>query len=341
MHIKDILIECFTATTPEYSIALVMTLSLIAVIFGLVYRFKPRWKYLAYAVLTVFLVRIVLFGQYLSWEFYKDHLSVDDLGWRQQGMLPAEYNKFFKNSHEIKYLAVGSSQTFAVYSDYSNKHNNLTVFNLAGMTPLEYYLYRDYIAAKDAEYILLYVSEFDLAKDPNLNSAKNGPPQGVALLEILPTLSRIANDTVSENALKEMVAGKFFPEYKYSFIFKGFLNKLTKKNEALRVQSLYEQFSPDEAQMEENAKDLTGEMDARWIKYNDYFLRKFLVFCAERSFKVIIVEGQYNPVAYTEKAAVLNRAAREELETIAGEFEHVRFFLVRKLWRLHPMTIGT
>ena len=318
MHIVQIITNFFTLTDPQYSAAVVVKTGLIVLGFVLVYKYKPRWQYLAYAALLIFLLRGLLFGQYFSWGFYKDHLTVDDIGWRQQSAVTAEYYKFFKPTRK-KYMAVGSSQTYAVYFDYSQKHNHLTVFSLAGMAPLDLYLYRIYILARDPEYILLYLSEFDLAKAPRLDASKSAPPQGLSLWQIVPTLFEASKSAHSETEFKEMIVGEFLPEYKYSFIFKGFIEKWMKKNEALRVKSLYEQLSPDAQELQKNARDMAGDIDERWIPYNTYFLAKFLAYCREHSLKVVILEGQYNPVAFNEKSAYLNRLTRKALEDLAQE----------------------
>lgn len=334
MNIKQIIINFLTVTDPRYLVMLVIKLVLIAAGFLLIKKFRPRWKYPAYFVIGIFFVRILLFGQQFSWEFYCDHLTVDDIGWRQQSAIYVEKNKFFKRAHPIKFLTVGSSQTYVIYSPYSKKHNDMVVFNFAGMTMLDLYLYRNYIAAKEPEYVLLYLSEFDLAKEPSLDAAKIAPNQGFDFFSNYAVLNAIAKEAGSELSLKEMAVGEFFPEYKYAFIFKGLTEKWTGKNKALHTKSLYEQLSPDGDQLKKDLAGLADSLDARWIPYNVHFLSKFLAYCREKSLKVVIVEGQYNPLAYTEKSMVLNQKVRVELENGAKEFDAV--FIPRS--QIRPFT---
>ena len=42
--------------------------------------------------------------------------------------------------------------------------------------------------------------------------------------------------------------------------------------------------------------------------------------------KVVIIEGQYNPLAYTEKSRYLNKVTHNELESFAKKFKNVTFF---------------
>ncbi len=320
MNITHIITNFLSMTEPRYLVLLGIKLVCIAAGFLFIRKFQPKWKYPGYLVLSIFLIRVFLFDHYLSWEIYNKFLTVDDIGWRQQSAIFVEKNKFFRRDHPIKFLAVGSSQTYVIYSPYSKEHNDIVVFNFAGMTMLDLYLYRDYIDAKKPEYVLLYLSEFDIAKEPRLDAAKLAPSQGLDFFTNFSVLSAIAKEAHTELSLKEMAVGEFFPEYKYAFMFKGLTEKLTGKNKALGTKSLYEQLSPDSDQLTKDLKMLADSLDERWISYNAHFLAKFLGYCKERSLKVVIVEGQYNPRSYTDKTAALNQKVRARLENLAGEF---------------------
>ena len=138
-------------------------------------------------------------------------------------------------------------------------------------------------------------------------------------------LFELSKATHSELALKEMIVNEFFPEYKYSFIFRGFSEKWMGKNVALHTQSLFAALSPSTEQVRQDIQSMLDSMDERWIRYNKYFLTQFLSYCRSQSMKIIIVEGQYNPLAYTEKSRHLNRMVNNELQSIAQEFDNVTF----------------
>ena len=54
------------------------------------------------------------------------------------------------------------------------------------------------------------------------------PPQGFSLAKILPKVNAIYNEDL-QLWNREMIAGEIFPEYKYAFVFQGFLDKITQK----------------------------------------------------------------------------------------------------------------
>ena len=309
---------------PGYTQRFFISAGIIAGLFVFIFFTRPRWKVAGYFILLVLLMRILLFGLPFSWGMYNALLTVDDIGWRQQSAVNVEYYKFFRNTGK-KYLAVGSSQTYSLYQEYSKSRHDLIVFNLAGMTPLDFYLYRDYIAAKKPEYILLFLSEFDLAKEPSLDAAKIAPAQGWDLLNKFSIYSEISHLAKTELAFKEMSVGEFFPEYKYAFIFKGLSNKLFKKNESLKVKSLYDQLHPDSNKLQKEISGILSAMDKRCIQYQIYFLKEFLRYCDKQGIKVVIAEGQYNPIAYTETSLRLNEVVHQELSGLVQEFRHVQF----------------
>ena len=270
MNILKIIIHFFTFNYPHYVISLLVKVGLMGALFLFVKRNKPWWKNLAYCLLLILLFRIVLFEQYYSWGFYTDQLMVDDVGWRQKSVLDYEHSKFFKDEQKLKFLAMGSSQTYVVYLPYSEKHKDLSVFHLSSMSPLDFYLYRKYVADRDPKYVLLYLSEFDLAKEPSLDAAKMAPSQGIDFFNILPMLFEISKQTHSETALKEMIVGEFSPEYRHSFVFRGFSEKLMKKNKALHVETLFAELHPDKDALKKDIEGVLEGMDERWIKYNTY-----------------------------------------------------------------------
>ena len=325
MKANDIITRFITLSDPVYFAAAASKILLITVLLWMIHQYRPHWKNFANFFLFILLIRVLLFGEYFSWGFYGEHLGTDDVGWRQKSVLDFEYKKFFKNTQKINYFAVGSSQTLALYTHYAKEHQELSVMHLSSMTTLDLFLYKKFIAARKPDHILLYLSEFDMTKPPELNASKLAPAQGIGLLPILPMLYEISKETHSEIALNEMITGEFFPEYKYAFIFRGFTEKIMRKNASLHLASLLDALHPDAEGVRKNIEDMSRRMDKRWIKYNDYFLTKFLSYCKDHSIKVIIVEGQYNPLAYTEKNLSLNQVTRLDLESLAKKYDNVVF----------------
>lgn len=325
MNIINIILNFFIDFNSSYTLTFAFKLTGAMIMFIFLWRFKPRWRNAGYAVVIIVLVRMAIFDNPYIWGHHFTKLNTDDVGWRQQSALGVEYYKFFKINEPKKYLAVGSSQSYAIYTPYSKEHNHLIVFNLSGMTPLDMFFYRHYIVERKPEYILLFLSEFDLAKIPNLDAVKIGPNQNLGLIKELPVLLEILKLAPPSIALYEIIIGEFLPEYKFSFIFRGYLDKWTEKRQALKIKSKLDDLSPTKQQVTDAINDLVHELDSKWIPFNTYFLEKFLGFCQKHDIKIVISEGQYNPLAYTERTLGLNEMARKELEQLDKKFKTVTF----------------
>jgi hypothetical protein len=285
---------------------------------------QHKWRKHIIPVLIVILVRMILFDNIASWAFYYKFLSQSDIGFRHHDLINHEIKRFLiKPPEESKYLAVGTSQTGAIYGGYSKKHKDFNKIEMAGLGPLDMYLYRNYIASYKPEYILLYLSEFDLARKPDLNLAKISPNQGFKLIKLWPDLIDIANKYNNHLALKEMILGEFFPEYKYGFIFKGIINKLfhIRPRQDKKVLSKSEK----EKELFEHVSKFKKKLNENEIGINFKLLKEFLNYYTKRNIKIVIVEGQYNPLAYDERTLELNKITNRELTNIANSDLNITF----------------
>jgi hypothetical protein len=248
-------------------------------------------------------------------------LEPEVIGWRQSSVL---YDKFaqYKKHDNVKYLAVGSSQTGAVYNFSDDTLSNFKVKSLAGLGPLDLYLYRYNILNYHPEKILLYLSDFDMGRQPVLETLKLAPPQGLHLTSVYWNLKKYFSGEQFSRAFKEMVAGELFPEYKYSFIFKGYLDQLFNKNSvfptvaASMTPEEYEQY-----QFEQLEKVISKDN----IGINLQFLSSFISFFEKRGISVLIIEGQYHPAAYTSKNLAVKEMVREKFSELEAIFSNVTF----------------
>lgn len=325
MKIINIILNLLAEFHPAYVLPFVLNLAGCLIAFVFLWIKKPRWRHAGYAIIIIVLVRLALFKTPYSWDYYFKTLSANDVGWRQQTTLCVEYYKFFKIKKPKKYLCVGSSQTYGIYMPYSKKNNHLIVFNLSGMGPMDMYIYRQYVIDRQPEYILLFLSDFDIAKEPNLDGAKLGPGQGPGLVKELPKLFEISRMAKAGIAVYEIIMGEFFPEYKYSFILRGFFDKWTGKRTALNIKSIEDDVSFKTGDILNNNKSSVNYLEEHWIPYNVYFLKKFLAFCKAKGQKVIMVEGQYNPLVETEKNLSLRKMSRAVLEDLDRAFDNAYF----------------
>lgn len=286
-------------------------------------RLPQRWKTIINVGIIILVIRIILFQNPLAWYVYNHTLKPEVIGWRQSSVL---YDKFtqYKDHDEVKYLAIGSSQTGFIYGyGYTGgRLSNFAVKTVAGLGPVDMYLYRHNILNYEPKKILLYLSDFDMGRPPTLETFKLTPDQGIYFPGSYFELQKHFSGQQFTRTIKEMLVGEIFPEYKYSFIFKGYLDQLFNKNSAFPTPSA--RMSPEEYQ-EYQIKQLKEVIDKDHIETNLYYLNKFISFFEERGIKVVIFEGQYHPDAYIEKNLIVKRKVRDEFRKLEKSHTNVNF----------------
>lgn len=284
-------------------------------------RFFPKWKMPIRFVAFILLMRIALFQNPAAWYIYVHTLLPEEIGWRQNSFL---YNQLlqYKNHGSIDFLAVGSSQTQAIYQFNGSEPENFAITSLAGFGPLDFYLYRRHILNYEPETILLYLSDFDLGRKPSLNAAKLSPSQGLDFLDAYFSLKEFFPEEESQFILKELLVGEFFPEYKYSFIFRGYVDKLFGKTEIWPLE--FTQHTQEEYKQVQFA-NLKSSLEVENIEINMYYLEKFINFFEKRNIVIVILEGQYHPDAYTEKNMVVHKKSLDRLHELETVFSNVTY----------------
>jgi hypothetical protein len=275
----------------------------------------PVLKSVLYFIAIVFLIRVCLFYNPIAWAAYKKIMPLKSNDWRHFDVMLYETNKYLKPNKNLKYLAVGSSQTHDIYENYASQHNDFSLFTMAGLSPLDLYTYRKEIVRQNPEYVLLYLSEFDIAREPSLESSKWSPFSLHDMFELLSVIDTIDYFSKQDKQIfYELFFGKYFPEYKYSFVFKDFTDKLLNKNRLLSILSPFE--IPDSVYLKMQLKSL-NDLSAEYIPFNMFYLKKALYYLNTQHIKVIIVEGQYHPLAYKPNNIALNKQVNAFLKDLA------------------------
>jgi hypothetical protein len=307
----------------ETWVYLVASAAALALAFLLVRRLRGGGRRVAEVFLVVAAVRFLLLYNPAAWAVYKRVLSTSDIGRRQAHVLMIEARSYLRPPAETKILAVGSSQTWALYGDELGPLPGADLLTLPGMAPVDYVLYRDYIARYHPRTVLLYVSEGDAARSLTYNALRTAPPQGAYWLELFPKLARFSHLRTPTGNVMEMLVGEIFPEYKYGFVFRGLAGAVSGERAALQTDLAPE--LPDEERLRINVAELTSDLSAENIPLQLSLLQDFLAFCRNEEIGVVIVEGQYHPLADTEENRRLGRRVRGELEALAGRYENVHF----------------
>jgi hypothetical protein len=274
------------------------------------------------------LIRVVLVCNPWSWEAYAGYLGGRDVGWRQRDVIIAERNNYLKKPAALDYLAVGSSQAGAIFWDYGMDHKELDVFMMAGLFPLDYVLYRDYIFAYRPRVILLYLSDFDMARVRSTRRVVMAPSQGIYLPLLFAQLRGFPQGRDYDQAILEMAVGEVFPEFRYGFIFRGLLDKGLGKKVALREES--PPAMPEEMELEVGALDtkiaaVAGRIKPDSLDFNFFFLEEFIKRCTHRGIEVVIVEGQYMPAAQAVAGQAVREVVRERMQALAASRQGVAY----------------
>lgn len=290
-------------------------------------RWHQRWQTVVNLGIIILLIRILLFQNPLAWYVYNQTLDPEVIGWRQSSVLYDQFTQY-KDHDDVKYLAVGSSQTGALYRFSEDSLSNFAVKSLAGLGPVDFYMYRHEIQNYHPQKILLYLSDFDMGRSPSLQSVKLSPDQGVYFPASYMALENHFSGKQFTRTMKEMLVGELFPEYKYSYVFKGYIHQLFNKNQAFPSAAAR---MSEEERKQYQFKQLRTAIKKENIDINMYYLNKFITFFKKRGVTVTILEGQYNPDAYSDKNLAVKRAVREEFKNLDQKYSNVNFLPKSKL----------
>lgn len=281
-------------------------------------RLRTPWRGLARGLALFLLLRIVLLENPWAWAFYERTLRAREVGWRQMSVIREEHRSYYPTPTGVRFLAVGSSQTDAIFERFAEERDDLRVFSMAGLFPLDYVLYADRIAEYHPRVVILYLSEFDLARLHEPERIVLAPPQGLRLLRLARTLATLPGGERYRHALVEMAFGQILPEFRFAFVFRGLLRRAEGRDR-------FEATTRPEVDAPAEADDLRGSMEVEQIDFNLPFLRAFLAATASWGSRVVILEGRYAPAVTTEATRRLNAVVVERLRALATEFPHVAF----------------
>jgi len=302
---------------------LLMGLLLLLVI--LAGRKKWQFRSVIYFVGGIIFFRLMLFGNPVAWYLHSKLLGWNDVGFRQVNVIDNELRHYFDPPDEVRFLAIGSSQTGAIYGDYAKNNSDLYKVELSGLGPTEYYLYRDIVGKVKPEQVLLYLSEFDIARSPSYDTYRYAPRQWWSLVSY--TLSLRKNEKSDEMGvgLKELWIAQIFPEFKYSFIFKGYLRKWLGLNKVFELDAESFNVQLKEDKIRSHVGSLKEILDMNAIENSMAALTYFFEYCKSQGLQVAIIEGSYHPDAYNQKNLTLQSLVNEKMVQISELYENIEF----------------
>jgi len=289
-------------------------------------------------LIVVMVLRLFLLYNPFIWRFYKNSLTEKEVGWLNRDVLRIEYYKYFRYFFCLsKYCILGSSQVGYVFPP--GLLGDAQVFTMSGLSPLGYLGLKDYFRFDRPEYIVLFISDLDMARFPDQAYLRTSLTGGFDLLKIFPRIFenkafREKYSTKKLDFFARFIFAQIFPEWKFSFVFKGFLNKLKGYNYELKeVTNIELADVPAEVSLKEQLKNLTENHFEEPIPANLILLEEFVSFCYLNKIKVIILEGQYNPLAYTEKNMQLEKSVRNGITKLLLSYPNLVYIPREKLYQ--------
>lgn len=319
----DRLAEALARLDPLPVAALLAAAALLLALWVAARRLPGPWRMGVTLVLSIVSLRYLLFANPVAWLAYDRLLNEDDVGRRQDAALLLETRRYLRHPHPVEYLAVGSSQTWAIYNQIASDDARFDLFTMPGMEPFDFVLYREYIARYRPRSILLYVSESDVGRDLSYSALRFAPAQGLYWSRLLPPLWRTRSLSSEQGRVTEMLAGEILPEYKYGFVLQGLVSRLIGARRYGGLELAPER--PDEERLQLNLEGLATGLAERNLDLQFFFLQEFAEYCGRAGVRLVIVEGQYHPLGYTEENLRLNALVRARLSELAAARTHVSF----------------
>lgn len=301
------------------------------------------WKRVLFFAVLILAIRICLFHTETSWRFCLTHLEPRDIGetgFREHDFLKVQAQHYGLDRHfpGVECLAVGSSQTGFLFHQYSQKHpERLRYISLGGMGPFDLWLFRDHVTAFRPKRVLLYLSELDMSNKyyvPYLPNLRIAPGQGLSILPLWLDMRRFGLLERPLVALYEMLTLELSPEIRYNYISKAFVDKLLGRSNSRQgnMASQFEGVAPEEVVAWQTK--LFDYFQPEIIPFSRFMLEKYLDWCGERRYEVIILEGQLQPGRGGERIAGLHRAVNKVLQEVSAARAWVRFIPKSRLYPL-------
>ncbi len=256
---------------------------------------------LAQFLLIVMTARFLLFGTPLSWFTYYATIDSNFVDPRERDIIANKIKTFFLPPPQQKFLAVGSSQTRAVYSHFSKHNPILGYYTLAGMQPADFVDEYTEIVKRRPKVVLLYISEFDLGRQVDLSTSRLSDLSIKEWPNFYRSAAAAAGPKKAWDTMVAIAIADLFPENKYSFIFKDYFKQLRSRFLGAR------ETPPTFAQQIRLERNSLNNLRADAVPAELIFLDEFLKLAERDRIPVVLVEGQYNPVAYNDKNVPMNR----------------------------------
>jgi hypothetical protein len=290
-------------------------------------RIKSSWRKILITILLFLSLRFVLFGNPFAWTIYSKLVDHDTLDQRLGMLIEYKIQDYLRYPDKVHYLAVGTSQVYALFAQYIKDHDFIRRNNIAGILPNEYFLCQELIS-NSPDTLILYLSEFDFCRVPNYTSLYVLPEQYWGWFSKASILQRNYPGKKFECNPYKLLINDCFPEFKYRLIFRNIvLNLLNFDKVGPQLQ---------DKTLKTHLENLQLLKDDGLIEYHARVFEHFIREATSHGKTIIICEGTYNPLALTPKNQVLRHRVEIQLESLAKRYPHVRYV---PLQDQYPLTL--
>jgi len=300
--------------------------ALLLVVAGVALLYYARRNKSAYRVglITcgwVLILRAALFHTPITWYAFFMMYTSEEIGFRERNMLQANIEKYFRRSDSTQYLVIGSSQS-RMFKDVATENRDFSVYSFAGLQPIEYPLWVSLVESRKPRNVILYISEFDLARESTPAALYLDPLPIERVTWLYDNLSAQHGSAVALATVKRMAVGALIPEYRFGYLFRAQTNRWFGSPSANANQA--PRLTPEQW-AQEQAVGLRSRLYDKYIDVNASLLEQFVADCVANGSKVYILEGQYHPVAYDENLRQLRRKSHSVLSAMAARNRNVEF----------------
>jgi hypothetical protein len=254
------------------------------------------------------------------------NLDKDQLGFRQHGAVREAYLAM-RPVKAQRHVVVGSSQADAVFGSFiARTPGDFDMISLAGMSPIDFYLYRQQICDRSTDDVVLYLSAFDLGRPPMMDAIKLGPTQSLASLSHI-TAQFHRNRATDFRTFEEFVASNRIPLYRNQYIHRGILEYLFGK-----LQTFGASKDSTDTHFETQMRSLR-DLDEKWFPFQMEFLGDFIRYCGQRERSVIVLGGHYHPHALDSNPQIFEKSYTI-LSKLEEQYSFVRFVDLRNDFEL-------
>ncbi|MBI4550481.1 MAG: hypothetical protein HY714_06110, partial [Candidatus Omnitrophica bacterium] len=289
-----------------------------------------RAKGLLWAVLTVLVLRTILFDTPLTWRLCLEYLPTDALSFLKAKIYVSLIRDRQLIPRKRPCLIIGSSAMTHAFRAFEKSNPEIRFIYSFGMKAAEAAFSERRVKVLNPSLVVVYLTEREMSSFP-ADEEKYQSFYGFEDLHFPLLFKRYRGEEETRcliGYLLRSLAGWVFPEYRHAFIFRGIFHASLGRPVLKRFADL----PPDQAleaikigQANYMVREMRSPIIERNMDINLEFLEDFLRFCRREGIRVVLLQGRLNPVLDSKAMRAVRKRMVGLLAGLAGKYDHVRF----------------